>query len=158
MPSISPVARAARMSPMCSFTQDRLPCRVSIRLVGARSSWEMITMGWVRHRVIINFNSPGPWPRACQDLLQPPSSHPQIDSLFFILPLLDLSSIPRAREGGPWGLPAAKLLRRSSCQWSQASFFAFFLCFCASSSFFKIFLQNCSFTKVLALRGAHFLP
>ena len=48
------MARAARMSPMCSFTQDRLPCRVSIRLVGARSSWEMISMGWVRHRVILH--------------------------------------------------------------------------------------------------------
>jgi len=90
-------------------------------------------------------------------LYKPPSSHPQIDSLIFYSLILDLSSIPRAREGGPWGVPAPKSDRGSWAQWSQASFFAFFLCFCASSSFFKFFIQNCSFTKVLALRGAHFL-
>ena len=39
---------------------------------------------------------------------KPPSSHPQIDKSIFYISLLDLSSIPRAREGAPGGLPAPK--------------------------------------------------
>ena len=96
-----------------------------------------------------------------KNLFKQPSSHPQIDSLFFILPLLDLSSIPRAREGGPWGLPAPKSDRGS---WEDRSsmvanlLFRVFFVFLRFFFVFQFFIQNCSFTNVLALRGAHFLP
>ena len=47
--------------------------------------------------------------RVCQDLLLHPFAHPSIDSwifCWFITSLLDVSRIPRAREGNPCGLKA----------------------------------------------------
>ena len=40
-----PQARPCRANILRSLTQDPLPCRVNIRLEGARSSWEMIPNG-----------------------------------------------------------------------------------------------------------------
>ena len=83
-------------------------------------------------------------------MFKPPSSHPQIDSLFFILSLLDLSSIPRAREGGPWGLPAPKSDRRS---WDDRSplvanvLFRVFFVFLRFFFVFQFFYSKLQFYK-----------
>ena len=65
------------------------------------------------------------WPLA-KGVSRPDINHPHLihksTNRFFILSLLDLSSIPRAREGalgGPW---VPKSVRRPSDQWSQTSF------------------------------------
>ena len=48
---------------------------------------------------------------------------------FFIVSLLDLSSIPRAREGGPWGLPLEKSDRGSGLNGRHPLFSCVFLFF-----------------------------
>ena len=90
--------------------------------------------------------APGPG-RVRSSIIISSTLHKSSNRFFYSL-LLDLSSIPRAREGAPGGLPAPKSVGETSCLWSEAS--------CAR----LLATLLGSFSLLLALLGLHllFLP